>query len=136
MGEELWPKGISTFRLKGGKPRHLGLKPKQTCFPGARLKTSLWSQASKQEQGGWRAAGAQPLWMCHFAHRASHGSTVESVQRPPSPSLSPLRNQQAAFHQDLSSRQASDRFSCSVLQESESESFLKVSGKAFYPSPS
>ena len=135
IGKELWPKGISTFRLKGRKPWRLG--------PQAQADLLSWGSSKNQplvpsQQAGARrlegSGGPAPLdvpFPSSCFSRVHRGVCAKTA----SPSLSPLRNQPTAFHQDPSSGQASDRFSCSVLQESESDSFLKVSGKAFYPSP-
>ena len=53
MGEELWPKGISTFRLKGGKPWHLG--------PQAQADLLSWGLSENQPLVPSQQAGARRL---------------------------------------------------------------------------
>lgn len=117
MGEEPWPVGISTVRLKGGKPWCLGPQ----------------AQADLQERGGWRAGG-QPLWT-HLSHRALHRSTVESV-KPATPLAECSEGPAEAFPQVPSPGHPVTVLVVSVLPESEKGLFLKVSGKVFSPSPS
>ena len=79
VGEELWSVGVSTVRLKGGKPWRLG--------PQAQADLLVWGSSENQplvpsQQAGARrleGRGGQALWT-RLSHQASHGSAVESAK--------------------------------------------------------
>lgn len=111
--------GISTVRLKGGKPWRLGPQ----------------AQADPQERGGgggWRA-GEQPLWT-RLSHHASHRSTVESA-KPAVPLAERSEGPAEAFPQVPSPGPPATVSVVSALQESERDCFLRFLG-VFPPSPS